>query len=134
MGRGLKVLNIVRITTIGGFYKQFMKKYLVLVLLVCGCKGMPFMAGLPTRHNYVNSPPPGPKDFQYGWMGGCYTGAQGQIPQFYNDLGFIYPHKDYQFAKDHPDYELGWQTALWYCVRVGERFEGLSKDKYGGII
>ena len=133
MVHGLTALNIVLIIMTGGFCEKFMRKILLLLLLF-GCKGMPYLAGLPTRNNYVNSPPPGPKAFQYGWMGGCYTGMNGHVPQFYNDVGFVYPYKDFQFAKDSPDYELGWQTALWWCARVGEKFEGLEKDKYGGII
>ena len=114
---------------------NFMLKYLLMALFLFGCGDYrPLLGGFPTKNNYVNTPPPGSKAFQYGWMSGCYSGMNGQLPQFYTDLGYVYPHKDFKFAKDNPDYEVGWQVALWWCVRVGEKYEGLSKDKYGGII
>lgn len=107
---------------------------LLSVLVVSACSSYPFPLGMPTPNNYLNKVPPGPKAFQYGWASGCRTAASSKVSAFYSDIGNIKPFKDYEFAKISPDYEIGWQIAFWYCIRTSERMDGLSKERYEGLI
>lgn len=121
---------------IGGFCNNDMRiMILMCALVLSGCGDYRFpLGGLPTPHNYINHVPPGPKAFRYGWAGGCRSAASSQVSIFYGDIGNVGPFKDYEFAKDSPDYEIGWQIAFWYCVRMAERADGLSKARYEGLI
>jgi hypothetical protein len=88
---------------------------------------------MPTPNNYANKAPDGPPSFQYGWVQGCDTGMSGWVSQFYTGVGTSQFQKDFEFADANPDYELGWQTAFWYCMRNAERHDGRRRDKYRGL-
>ncbi len=114
-----------------------MKK--ILLLLVCclelyGCKGgYKLPVGLPTKNNLMNKAPKGPPDFQYGWTEGCASGAAYNSSTFYVDAGTLSFRKDFQYAADHPDYEVGWQMAFYYCGRIAEKQDGIGGGKSAGI-
>ena len=81
----------------------------------------------------MNHSPDGPPDFQYGWEGGCASGAMGRAGMFYHDTKVVGFRKDFEYAENHPDYEVGWQMGFWYCVRIAERQDGIGDGKSQGI-
>lgn len=115
----------------GGYYKNYMKRYILVLVLLISCARIPM--GYPTKNNLVNNPPPGPPAFQYGWVDGCDTGVSGWVAEFYKSTSLSRVRKDFQFAEEHPDYETAWQIAFWYCMRIAERHDGRKRDKYAGL-
>ena len=115
---------------IGGFFKK-----MVCVGVVCLAMGCSFRVpfGYPTPNNLINNVPDGPPAFQYGWAEGCETGVSGWVSEFYKGTGLARFRKNFTFADENPDYEMAWQIAFWYCMRIAERHEGRRRDKYAGL-
>ncbi len=88
---------------------------------------------MPTRNNLFNHTPDGPPDFQYGWENGCQSGAAPHASFFYSDVGTLAFKKDFKYADEHPDYEVGWQMGFWYCIRIAERQDGFHGGKFQGL-
>ncbi len=111
----------------------------IIILLICslqlyGCNiPFKFPLGLPTPNNLMNHAPKGPPDFQYGWENGCETGSAQLENSFYSDMRTVWFKKDFQYAEEHPDYEVGWQMGFWYCLRLSERRIGFSDSKSIGF-
>ena len=108
------------------------KSIIFVCILMTSCNYKPPF-GWPTPNNYMNKAPDGPPAFQYGWSQGCDTGGSAWRSQFYINTSLSYFQKDFKFANESPDYELGWQIGFWYCLRASDKQDGFNKDKYAGI-
>lgn len=100
----------------------------VVNLLVVGCQGLvlnpddplAFMPGY-----FDTSPPPGPKEYQKGWLEGCETGGNAYSNSFLKQIGAFDYKYDYELRNNRM-YNQIWKDAYLYCASYIERVNSLD--------
>lgn len=97
----------------------------LLLLTLAGCTGAHGKIDLRKPLSFHFTPPPGPPEYEQGWMDGCESGSNAYVNPFYKTFKFYKYKQDAELRNNKMYYQV-WKDAYFYCALQWEGINSTS--------